>query len=240
MLIRKQYRRQESTTKILLQLVSSTCYWEVVRLFRLVVQVALFSSSFQLGSYCRVGKGMYSRFFTRVLNRHHWVQHASSFVIPFEECSLFGVHCKSDKGSQRSMLEVSLQELVALLDSESKSRWTKNGGKTGIEPEELTRAKNRLKGSVCQGLEVRQQLFEDLGRQLLTYGEYQSVEKLCGMIDALTVDDLKRVTRRILFGSPPTFATYSPREDNDQTPGAEAISKYLQEISNTITNNKTS
>jgi len=129
------------------------------------------------------------------------------------------------------MLEVALQELVALLESEPKTgRWLKSGGHNGINPEELTRAKNRLKGSVCQGLEVRQQLFEDLGRQLLTYGEYQSVERLCGMIDALTVDDLKRVAKRILFESLPTLVTYSPREDNEQTPGVDAVSNYLKEV----------
>lgn len=60
-------------------------------------------SSFSSGG---PGKGMYSRLYKRVLDRYQWVEHASAFVFPFKHCSLFGLYCKSDEGTQLRMFDV--------------------------------------------------------------------------------------------------------------------------------------
>jgi processing peptidase subunit alpha len=45
-------------------------------------------------------------------------------------------------------------------------------------------------------LESRVILFEDIGRQILTYGERESAESICHKIDNVTVEDIMRVGQR--------------------------------------------
>jgi len=63
---------------------------------------------------------------------------------------------------------------------------------TPVDPVELSRARNMLKCNVLTQLESRIILFEDIGRQIVTYGQRESPESICRRIDAVTDNDIMR------------------------------------------------
>ena len=72
---------------------------------------------------------------------------------------------------------------------------------------ELSRAKNQLKSSLLMNLESRPILFEDIGRQVLTYGHRIPPEELMERISAVTADDITSVAKQLL-GSRPSVVVY--------------------------------
>ena len=69
----------------------------------------------------------------------------------------------------------------------------------------LARAKNMLRCNVLTQLESRLVLFEDLVRQMLTYGRREDVTTMCRRIEAVTAEDLRDLSRRCVTPKPPTL-----------------------------------
>lgn len=135
------------------------------------------------------GKGMYSRLYTSVLNRFYWVESAFAFSSIHADAGLLGIYgaCAPSHTSN----------LVALLCNQMLSVATRP-----VDATELQRAKNQLKSSVLMNLESRMILYEDIGRQLLTYGMRESPESVCAKIDAVTAADIQRVVQSAMAHPP--------------------------------------
>ncbi|KAF0689618.1 Aste57867_18949 [Aphanomyces stellatus] len=135
------------------------------------------------------GKGMYSRLYTHVLNRYYWVESAQAYSSLHADAGLIGIYgaCMPEATGQLVGLLVNQLLSVAL---------------HGVDATELMRAKNQLKSSVLMNLESRMILYEDIGRQLLTYGERESPESICAKVDAVTADDLKRIVKEAMSHKP--------------------------------------
>ncbi|KAG7133888.1 Mitochondrial-processing peptidase subunit alpha like protein [Verticillium longisporum] len=65
---------------------------------------------------------------------------------------------------------------------------------------EVQRAKNQLRSSLLMNLESRMVELEDLGRQVQVHGRKVPVGDMCRKIEALTVDDLRRVAKLVVGG----------------------------------------
>lgn len=65
---------------------------------------------------------------------------------------------------------------------------------------EVNRAKNQLRSSLLMNLESRMVELEDLGRQVQVHGRKIGVKEMCDRIEALTIDDLRRVARQVFGG----------------------------------------
>lgn len=89
------------------------------------------------------------------------------------------------------MLEVMCRELHNL---------SLESGFTALKPVEVNRAKNQLRSSLLMNLESRMVELEDLGRQVQVHGRKVGVKEMCRKIDALTVQDLRRVAQQVLGG----------------------------------------
>ena len=131
------------------------------------------------------GKGMYSRLYTNVLNKHHWVDSATAFNSMYNDGGLFGIYGTCAPGDAGRLVDVMAAELAAVAS-------------VAPSAEETQRAKNQLKSSVLMKLESRQVLFEDIGRQVLTYGKHESAADLCKRIDALTPQMLQKAAQKAL------------------------------------------
>ena len=59
-------------------------------------------------------------------------------------------------------------------------------------------------------LESRFVLFEDMGRQMLTYNEHMSAEEICKKIDNVTKEDIMRIVRSALVKGAPAIAAVGP------------------------------
>lgn len=135
------------------------------------------------------GKGMYTRIYRTVLNRCGWVEEARALHYPYSDSSLFvlKIAVLPSSGAHTYAIDVVCDQLVRMMES--------------IEPEELSRAKNQLKSSLLMSLESRITECEDIGRQILTFNKTIDVIEVCRRIDSLTIEDLKRVARRVIYGS---------------------------------------
>lgn len=109
----------------------------------------------------------------------------------------FGVHATVDGAYSGDMASVILSELQAV-------------AKGSISAEELNRAKTATVSSVLMNLESRAVVAEDIGRQILTYGERKSVSSFVSDVGAITAADLAAVATK-LMKTPLTFVRASPR-----------------------------
>jgi len=136
------------------------------------------------------GKGMYSRLYQQVLNRYHWAESAEAFTSFHGESGLLGISGSSKPARSRDLVGVFSKHLLRLGDQQ-------------VSDEELNRARNMLKCNVLTQLESRLVLFEDMGRQILTFGKREDNATMCKKIDAVTKEDLQELVQRALQ-KPPT------------------------------------
>lgn len=60
------------------------------------------------------GKGMYTRLYTNVLNRHHWMYSATAYNHVYGDSGVFCIHASAPPTHVRDMVEVIVRELVAM------------------------------------------------------------------------------------------------------------------------------
>ena len=165
-------------------------------------------SSFSAGG---PGKGMYSRLYRTVLNRWGWVESAEAFTSFHEESGLWGISgsCKPQAAEQ---LTAAIVEQFHALE----------GGL--VSDEELSRARNMLKCNVLTQLESRLVLFEDVARQISTYGKVEDAASMCEKIDAVTREDIQRIVRETLK-KPVTLSAVG--RDISRVPRVDDVSQKL-------------
>ena len=137
------------------------------------------------------GKGMYSRLYTHVLNQHGWVESCIAFNHSYTDSGLFGVAASCEPGRVPHMVDVICRELQAL---------TLETGFSALQDQEVSRAKNQLRFSLLMNLESRLVELEDLGRQVQVHGRKVGVKEMCAQIEAVTVQDLRRVAKMVFGG----------------------------------------
>uniref|UniRef100_A0AAX7UAN8 Mitochondrial-processing peptidase subunit alpha n=1 Tax=Astatotilapia calliptera TaxID=8154 RepID=A0AAX7UAN8_ASTCA len=138
------------------------------------------------------GKGMFTRLYLNVLNRHHWMYNATSYHHSYEDSGLLCIHASADPRQVREMVEIITREFIQM------------GGSAGEM--ELERAKTQLKSMLMMNLESRPVIFEDVGRQVLSTGKRKLPHELCHLISSVTPGDIKRVTTKMLRSKPAVAA----------------------------------
>ncbi|VDO31795.1 unnamed protein product [Haemonchus placei] len=149
------------------------------------------------------GKGMYTRLYTDVMNRCHWIYGATAYNHSYADAGLFCVHASSDPEQINDVLVIILDQFFKLLK--------------GVEKEELERAKIQLKSQLMMNLEVRPVMFEDLSRQVIGHGyrrkPQEYLEKIgellftlftfySGKVKSVTAEEIVRIAERMLAGRP--------------------------------------
>ena len=137
------------------------------------------------------GKGMYTRLYTNVLNRYHWLYSATAYNHAYSDTGLFCIHASCTPSHVREMVEVIVHEMVTMTNN--------------ITDSELARAKKQLQSMLLMNLEQRPVVFEDIGRQVLATGSRKRPEYFIQAIDAISKEDIHNVARRLLK-SPPSVA----------------------------------
>ncbi|XP_015429321.1 PREDICTED: mitochondrial-processing peptidase subunit alpha isoform X2 [Dufourea novaeangliae] len=137
------------------------------------------------------GKGMYTRLYTNVLNRYHWLYSATAYNHAYSDTGLFCIHASCTPSHVKEMVEVIVHEMVAMISN--------------ITDSELERAKKQLQSMLLMNLEQRPVVFEDIGRQVLATGSRKRPEYFIQAIDGISKDDISNIARRLLK-SPPSVA----------------------------------
>ena len=87
------------------------------------------------------GKGMYSRLYTRVLNRHAWAQNCTAFHSVFDDTGIVGISGVADAAHAGDMVKVMAAEMMAVA--------------AGVDDKELERAKQATISSILMNLESK-------------------------------------------------------------------------------------
>jgi len=156
------------------------------------------------------GKGMYTRLYQNILNRFAYVEAASAFSAFYNDTGVFGIYCAAPSEGVGQLAQVVCEEMTNLTKA--------------VSPVELSRAKNQLSASLLMNLESRPVLFEDIGRQVLSYGARTTPETLVAQINAVTADDLV-ATAQALLAAPPSVAVYG---DTTCLPRYDIIARHVQ------------
>jgi predicted Zn-dependent peptidase len=68
----------------------------------------------------------------------------------------------------------------------------------GVEPKDLARVKNQMKGSLMLGLESSHSRMSKLAKDELSQGCHVSLEQMAAEIDRVTVEQVSRIARELL------------------------------------------
>nr|KYP54122.1 hypothetical protein KK1_000296 [Cajanus cajan] len=157
------------------------------------------------------GKGMHSRLYLRVLNEYQQIQSFSAFNSIFNNTGLFGIYASTSPDFVPKAVEIAAKELLSIASPGQ------------VSQVQLDRAKKTTKSAVLMNLESRMIASEDIGRQILTYGERKPVEQFLKVVDEITLDDITKISQKII-SSPLTMASYG---DVLNVPSYESVSSIF-------------
>lgn len=141
------------------------------------------------------GKGMYSRLYLRVLKEYPQIQSITAFSNIYNRTGLFGIQATTGSDFASEAIDLAVKELIAVALPAT------------VDPEELVRAKQTTKSAILMNLESRMITSEDIGRQILTYGERKPLEHFLKLVDSVSWPDIITITQK-LISSPLTMASY--------------------------------
>ncbi|KAK8963712.1 Mitochondrial-processing peptidase subunit alpha [Platanthera guangdongensis] len=155
------------------------------------------------------GKGMYSRLYLRVLNEFQEIQSFSAFNSIYNNTGIFGIHATTGSDFVSKAVDLMARELVAVATPGQ------------VNQIELDRAKQATKSAVLMNLESRMVASEDIGRQILTYGERKPIEHFIKAVEDVTLKDIASLAGKII-SSPLTMASWG---DVIHAPSYQSVSR---------------
>ncbi|RWR73579.1 mitochondrial-processing peptidase subunit alpha-like protein [Cinnamomum micranthum f. kanehirae] len=141
------------------------------------------------------GKGMYSRLYLRILNEFQEIQSFSAFNSIYNNTGIFGIHATTSSEFVSKAVDLAARELLAVATPGE------------VDQVQLDRAKESTKSAVLMNLESRMVVSEDIGRQILTYGERKPVEYFLKVVGEVTLKDISSIAQKII-SSPLTMASW--------------------------------
>ncbi|TMW90324.1 hypothetical protein EJD97_015895 [Solanum chilense] len=148
----------------------------------------------------------------RVLNQYPQIHAFSAFSSIYNNTGLFGIQGTTGSDFGPQAVDVAVKELIAVANPSE------------VDQVQLNRAKQATKSAILMNLESRMVASEDIGRQLLTYGERKPVEHFLKAIDAVSAKDIASVVQK-LISSPLTMASYG---DVLSLPSYDAVSSRFR------------
>ncbi len=142
-----------------------------------------------------LGGGMSSRLFQEVREKRGLVYSIYTFLSCYTDTGLFGIYAGTGEKETEELIPLICDEIAKVCDD--------------VTEEEVARARAQLKAGILMSLESTSSRCEQLARQMMVFGRPLSVAEIVDKIEAVDVDAVKRVARRITAGKP-TFAALGP------------------------------
>jgi len=142
-----------------------------------------------------LGGGMSSRLFQEIREKRGLVYSIHSFGSSYLDGGLFGIYAGTGEKEVAELLPVVCDELAKLAGDLSEA--------------EVKRAAAQLKAATLMAREKPSSRCEQLASQLLVYGRPIGPSEIVARIDAVTLDDVARLARR-LFKSKPSLTALGP------------------------------
>ncbi|KAF5382517.1 hypothetical protein D9615_003082 [Tricholomella constricta] len=136
---------------------------------------------------------------SHIISSNNLANSFMSFSTSYSDTGLWGIYLVSEN-------LVNLDDLMHFTLRE----WTR----MSIAPTEVEveRAKSQLKAGLLLGLDGTTAIAEDIGRQLVTSGRRFTPQQIESAVDAVTVDEIKRVAQKYLWDKDFALAATGPIE----------------------------
>lgn len=174
------------------------------------------------------GKGMYTQLYRHVLGQMDWVNSVQTLNVSALDTGFFGIHGTVAKTDIGALISVLAGELA-------------NAAQGEFSAEEVSRARNMLRSTIAYNLEKRFTLTEDIGRQYQLVGRRVQPSELFARINAVTIDDLRRVARKLVRQPVPTVLVAASTEDalrHSGLPSLAAVQSYFRAVSDSLAKRK--
>jgi predicted Zn-dependent peptidase len=143
-----------------------------------------------------LGGGMSSRLFQEIREKRGLAYTAYSYHAQYTEAGLFTAYAATTPSRAKEVVAVLRQEVEDIRDG-------------GLSAEEFERAKGHVRGSTVLSLEDPGGRMSRLGKSEIAHGEILTVSESLRRIQAVTLDDARRVAERVL-SQPMTLAALGP------------------------------
>jgi len=131
-----------------------------------------------------LGGGMSSRLFQEIRETRGLAYSTYSYAASYTDGGLFGAYVGTAPGKVDEALQVLREQLDLVADE--------------VTGDEVERAKGALTGGTVLSLEDSGSRMSRLGKQIATGAEFVTVDQALEHIDAVTLDDVRRVAARVL------------------------------------------
>ncbi|MGB2639014.1 MAG: insulinase family protein, partial [Candidatus Acidiferrum sp.] len=103
-------------------------------------------------------------------------------LTPYSDAGMFTVYAGTAKETVGQVIDLTIKEFRAMKESP-------------VSEEELTRAKNHLKGSLMLSLESTSSRMSNLARQELYFGRFYSLDEILASIETVTLNEVQTLAR---------------------------------------------
>lgn len=132
-----------------------------------------------------LGGGLSSRLFQKIREERGMVYSVYSYRAAFDDCGMLAVYAGTMPGKAKEVVSLIGAEMDDILEH-------------GVSERELVVAKGHLKGEMALSLEDSAARMSRIGRSQLVHEGVRSVDDLRARIEAVTLDDVAAVARRVL------------------------------------------
>jgi predicted Zn-dependent peptidase len=145
-----------------------------------------------------LGGGMSSRLFQEVREKRGLAYTVQAFISAYADSGVFAIYAATGENKAAEMMPVICDEIMKL--------------QLGIGEHELQRSKNQIKASLLMSRESSSSIAEWIGRHLLNYNRYKPAAEIAALIDAVTIEDIIRVSKSFAEKQNITLAALGPQK----------------------------
>ena len=131
-----------------------------------------------------LGGGMSSRLFQTIREERGLAYSVYSDLSPYRDTGTLCVYAGTSAGKALEVVDLILAEF-------------RNLKETPISEEELTRAKDQLKGNILMGLESSNSRMANLARQEMYFHQFFSVDEIIARIDEVNAAQVQAMAQRL-------------------------------------------
>jgi processing peptidase subunit beta len=160
----------------------------------------LLVASSMIGSFDRTAGNAYpSSKLAQIVAKHELANSFMSFNTTYSDTGLWGIYLKSNnRDNLDDMVHFTVREWMRLALAPSEG--------------EVAQAKQQLKTSLFLSLDGTTPVAEEIGRQMLAYGRRLTPYEVDKMVDAVTVEDVKRVAKEYVYDRDLSIVALGPVE----------------------------
>jgi predicted Zn-dependent peptidase len=131
-----------------------------------------------------LGGGMSSRLFQSIREERGMAYSIYSDLSPYRDTGTLCVYAGTSAGKAMEVVELIMVEFAKLKQ-------------TPLTPDELTRAKDQLKGNILMGLESSNSRMANLARQEMYFRQFFSAEEVIARIDAVEAPAVQAMAQQL-------------------------------------------